>query len=135
MDKKAVSWAWLVLSAHWGVNRNYSSKKKNLDLVLNSKSTWSPASILNLKMWILKIRALQTNNFEFLKSCAFQNEKMDRKWTDLTLRNKTPPPLFLPEIKNILNSTQNPKFQLPLTLAAVHLMLGVPLVVNTYLCL
>ena len=110
-------------------------EQKNLDLALNSISTWSPASILNLKMWILKIRALQTNNFEFLKSWAFQNETMDRKWTDLTLRNKTPTLLFLPEIKNILTSTQSPKFQLPLTWAAVHLMLGIPLVVNTYLYL
>ena len=42
--------------------------KKKLDSVLKLRSTWSPASALNLKMWILKMRGPQAKKFEFLKT-------------------------------------------------------------------
>ena len=44
-------------------------QQENLDSMLKSIFTWSPASILHLKMWILKMRALQAKSFEFLKFC------------------------------------------------------------------
>ena len=44
---------------------------------------------------------------------------MDGKWTDFFLRIKSTfkRQHLLPEIKNILTSPQNPKFQIPLTLS------------------
>ena len=82
-------------------------EKENLDSVLKSVSTWSPASVLNLKMWILEIYS-----------------------------PPPPPPTLIgqlpPEIKNILASSENPKFQncnSPLNLAGdVHY--GFPLPTN-----
>ena len=79
-------------------------EKENLDSVLKSVSTWSPASVLNLKMWILEIYS-----------------------SPPTLIGQLPP-----EIKNILTSSENPKFQncnSPLNLAGdVHY--GFPLPTN-----
>ena len=88
----------------------------DLDSVLKSISTWIPAWILNLKMWILKMRA-QAKLFEFLKSCISKCENRRRmnwvppkKYNPLPLIEQLPGP----EIKNILTSPQNPKFQLTL---------------------
>ena len=71
MDKKESSFMGLV-----GFERLLRDEKKllleldNLDAVLKSIFTWSHASVLNLKMWILKMRAPQAKKtFGFLKSC------------------------------------------------------------------
>ena len=90
-------------------------EKKNLDSVLKSISTWNPASALNLKMWILKMKAAPAKLLNFW-NLAFQKDKMDGEWTDLTLRNRT---CFIGHPPRPLNqkwiAPQNPKFQLPLT--------------------
>ena len=66
-------------------------EQENSDSMLKSISNWSPASILNLKMWILKMRALQVWNFEILH---FKTGK----WTEKKLaspKEYTLPPLHL----------------------------------------
>ena len=50
-------------------------EKENLDSVLESISAWSSAPVLNLKLWILKMRAPRQNIFE-IWNLAFQNEKI-----------------------------------------------------------
>ena len=55
-------------------------EQENLDwLLLKSIYTWSPASALNLKMWILKMRVLQAIFFFNFWNFTFQNEKVDRE--------------------------------------------------------
>ena len=92
-------------------------EKENLDSVLKSISTWNPASALNLKMWILKMKAAPAKLLNFW-NLAFQKDKMDGEWTDLTLRNRTcligHPPAPCPLNQKWI-APQNPKFQLPLT--------------------
>ena len=81
-------------------------EQKKLDSALKSKHTLSPASSLNLKMWILKMGVLQAKNIEFFKSCIPKWENRQRiKWP--------PHKKYTPWIKNILTSPKNPKFQLP----------------------
>ena len=66
-------------------------EQENSDSMLKSISNWSPASILNLKMWILKMRALQVWIFEILH---FKTGK----WTEKKLaspKEYTLPPLHL----------------------------------------
>ena len=69
MDKKrkhfhGFHWYW-VPTKGW---KETCFLKKKLDSVLKLRSTGSPASVLNLKMWILKMRGPQAKNFEFLKT-------------------------------------------------------------------
>ena len=59
-------------------------EKENLDSVLKSISTSSLACILNLNMWILKIKAPQVKIFEPLKSCI-------SKWENRRRMNWPPP--------------------------------------------
>ena len=47
-------------------------EKDNLDSVLKSISTWAPVSVLNLKMWILQMRVLQTKNFWIFGNLHFK---------------------------------------------------------------
>ena len=77
-------------------------EKENLGSLLKSKSTWSPASVLNLKMWI---------RFLNFWNLTFQNEKMDGKWTDSPLRNTTP---LKSKNFDLPQKYKKPKFQLPL---------------------
>ena len=66
-------------------------EQENSYSMLKSISNWSPASILNLKMWILKMRALQVWIFEILH---FKTGK----WTEKKLaspKEYTLPPLHL----------------------------------------
>ena len=49
-------------------------KQENLDSVLKSIFTWSPACILNFKMCMLKKGHHIQNIFEFLKSCISKRE-------------------------------------------------------------
>ena len=49
-------------------------KQENLDSVLKSIFTWSPACILNFKMCMLKKGHHIQNTFEFLKSCISERE-------------------------------------------------------------
>ena len=67
-------------------------EEENLDSVLKSISTRSPACILNLKMLLLKLSVPKAKFFEFLESSI-------SKW-----KSKH-------EIKNILTSPKNPIFQ------------------------
>ena len=117
MNKKESSFMGLV-----GIERPLRIGKKlllekDLDSVFKSMSPWSPAFALNPKMWILKMRAPQAKLFEFLKSCIskceFRYEKVDEKWTNLSLGNIFPPPRRTspPTPQNILISPKNPKFQ------------------------
>ena len=75
----------------------------------------------NVKMWILKMKALQAKIFKFLKSCI-SKWKNGGEWTDLPLRNiphphkttPSPPPKKNKQTNkqtNILNSPKNSKFQ------------------------
>ena len=63
------------------------------------------------------MRMLQAEIFGFSKSCI---SKSENGWSDITIRNVYPPPLKgqnkrktqpIHEIKNILTSPENPKFQ------------------------
>ena len=70
-------------------------EQEYLDSLLKSVPTWNPACILNLKMWILKMRAA---NFLKFWNLAFQNGKKDVECNNLPQRNITslkgqPPPL------------------------------------------
>ena len=102
-------------------------KQEKLDSVLKSIYiyTWSPASMLNLKMWILKMRMQQANIFEFLKSCISIWENGWRmNWPpprNITPCHRNPPPPL--KFKIILTFTKNPKFQLSPNLRGVHTML------------
>ena len=79
-------------------------EKENLDPVLKSKFTWSPTSFLNLKMWILKMRALQGKKFWIFEILSFKIKNGWRmNWPPL--RNIPPSHRAAPpEIKNILTS-------------------------------
>ena len=79
-------------------------EQENLDSMFMSISTWSPASILNLRTWILKMRAQQAKNFEILNTCI-------SKWENGGRMNWPPLSNVPPEIKNILISPKPPKFQ------------------------
>ena len=57
--------------------------------MLKSVSPWSPACILNLKIWILKMRAPQVKIFEFLKSYI-------SKWENGRRMNWPPPKKYTP---------------------------------------
>ena len=57
--------------------------------MLKSVSPWSPACILNLKIWILKMRAPQVKIFEFLKSYI-------SKWENGPRMNWPPPKRYTP---------------------------------------
>ena len=59
-------------------------EQENLDSVLKLISTWGPASILILKMWILKMSVQQTKIFEFLKTSI-------SKWKNGESKNEPPP--------------------------------------------
>ena len=95
-------------------------EKENLGSLLKSKSTWSPASVLNLKMWI---------RFLNFWNLTFQNEKMDGKWTDSPLRNTTP---LKSKNFDLPQKYKKPKFQLPLPpfppnfSGGVHAMTSLP---------
>ena len=94
--------------------------QENLDSVLRSISSWSPSSVLNLEMWILKMRAPHAQIFWILEILHFKI----RKWTENELTSPlkisipygtTLPPLtwkiFWPPPK-----TQNSKISTPLNL-------------------
>ena len=96
--------------------------EKDLDSVFKSMSPWSPAFAVNPKMWILKMRAPQAKLFEFLKSCIskceFRYEKVDEKWTNLSLGNIFPPPRRTtpptpPKYFDLPKKPKIPKFKLP----------------------
>ena len=76
-------------------------EQENLDSVLKTISSWSPACILNLKMLILKMSTQQAKSFGILKSCI-------SKWENGCRMNWHPPKKYIPllgpppEIKNIL---------------------------------
>ena len=57
--------------------------------MLKSVSPWSPACILNLKIWIMKMRAPQVKIFEFLKSYI-------SKWENGPRMNWPPPKRYTP---------------------------------------
>ena len=64
MDKKESSFIGLVgFECPLKGEKKLLVEKENLESVLNSMSTGSPASVLNLKMLILKRRASQTKHF------------------------------------------------------------------------
>ena len=95
-------------------------KKENLDSVLKSVSTWSPASVVNLKMSILEIKVPQAKFFEIFKSSI-------SKWVnglnepDSPNEIYPPPPwnqkYFDPPPPPQKKDPKIPKFQIPLTLA------------------
>ena len=91
-------------------------EQENLDSALKSISTWSPACILNLKMWISKMSTQQAKIFGFLKSCF-------SKWENGRRMNWHPPKKYTPTPRTTpwnqeyfdLLKTQNSNY--PLTLA------------------
>ena len=123
MDKKSSFTGLVTFECPLRGEKKPLLEKENLDSVLKSISTSSLACILNLNMWILKIKAPQVKIFEPLKSCISKWENRRRmnwpplkKYPSPSQDNFFPPP----EIKNILTSPKNPKLQncnSPLTLA------------------
>ena len=86
MDKKESSFIGLVgFECPLRGEKKLLLEKENLYSVLKSISTWSPASVLNLKMWILKMRGATGKTFLNFCNPVFQNEKMERQWTDLSI--------------------------------------------------
>ena len=93
--------------------------QEKLDSVLRSISSWSPSSVLNLEMWILKMRVPHAQIFWILEILHFKI----RKWTEneLTSPKKYP---FLMGQPSPLNwkiywpppKTQNSKISTPLNL-------------------
>ena len=83
-------------------------KKENLDSVLKSVSTWSPASVVNLKMWILEIKVPQAKFFEIFKSSI-------SKWVNGLNEPDSPNEIYPPplETKNILTHPHPPKKKTP----------------------
>ena len=88
IKKKAVSW-FVGFECPFRGEKKLLLEQENLDTVLNSISTWTPACILNLKVWILKMRASQVNIFKILKSCISKWENR-LEWADFPQRNITP---------------------------------------------
>ena len=88
MDKKESSFMGLIgFECPLKVEKKLLLEQENLGSVLKSISTWSPACVLNLKMWVLKMRALQAKVFEFSKSCISKNG---------LAMNRTPPNKYSP---------------------------------------
>ena len=83
-------------------------KKENLDSVLKSVSTWSPASVVNLKMWILEIKVPQAKFFEIFKSSI-------SKWVNGLNEPDSPNEIYPPplETKNILTHPHAPQKKTP----------------------
>ena len=84
-------------------------KKENLDSVLKSVSTWSPASVVNLKMWILEIKVPQAKFFEIFKSSI-------SKWVNGLNEPDSPNEIYPPpplETKNILTHPHPPQKKTP----------------------
>ena len=118
IKQKAVSWGWWFHGWFWVPTEGWTETspwKRKFRFSVKTISTWSLASVLNPKMWILNMRVPQAKIFLNFWNLSFQNEKMDGKWTGLPPRNnppligKTPLPQY--EIKNILTSLKNSKFQ------------------------
>ena len=84
-------------------------EEENLDSVFKSISTWSPASILNLKLWILKMRAPQAKCFEFLKSCISKCENGGRMNWPPPNKYNTPHRASPPLKFNIFSTCQKPQ--------------------------
>ena len=83
-------WFWCPLRGE----RKLLLEQENLDSVLKSISTWSPASILNLKMWILKMRAPQEKNFWIVEILHFKMGK--RRRMNWPFPKKYTPPIGQP---------------------------------------
>ena len=85
-------------------------KKENLDSVWKSVSTWSLASVVNLKMWILEIKVPQAKFFEIFKSSISKRVNGQRmNWPHPT-KYTHPPPLKPKIFWEVLN---NPIFEFP----------------------
>ena len=89
-------------------------KKENLDSVLKSVSTWSPASVVNLKMWILEIKVPQAKFFEIFKSSISKwvnglnepdspNEIYPPPWNQKYFDPPPPPPKKRPQNSKVPN--------------------------------
>ena len=93
--------------------------QENLDSVLRSISSWSPSSVLNLEMWILKMRAPHAQIFWILEILHFKI----RKWTENELTSPlkisipygTTLPPWIEKYFDLPQKPKIPKFQLPLT--------------------
>ena len=95
-------------------------------------STWSPASVLNMKMWILKMTVPQAKLFWIFEILHFETKNWQKlNWPPpykIYSPHPTPPIIGQPthKSKNILTSFKNTKFQNSnsplLTLVRVHTM-------------
>ena len=86
-------WFWVSIEG-WKETAPWT---RELDSVLKSISIWSPAYNLNLKMWILKMRAPQAKNFEIFwnwENGHRMNWPPPKKYNPSLLKSKIfwPPP-------------------------------------------
>ena len=117
IKKKPVSWfGWFWTPAErW---KETAPWKRKFKFSVKSISASSPASVLNLKMGILKVRVRQPKFFFIFLNLVYQNEKIEGEWTDLPQRNIPPPHRMIWNQKYFDSAPKPkiPKFQLPLIL-------------------